>query len=261
MTLPIASWKKTLKSLGYKVVRRSTRKRKRDSHCQFYSYGPLEPRQLLAGDTGVIHVVDRIADRSFQYAQDGQSIDSFRLQHVNNARGAATSPDGSTLYVINSNKWVSVFDTQTGDRLGTWQAKSASSVQGIATDGTHIWIVDAARDRVYFYENAADNLAGRQYPTSYFRLNNRQPTGITTDGTNIWVTDSRYDRVYVYDTDGYSQGSWRLDTRNGRPTGIAIDPAGSAGMWVLDEQDDRVYFYTQGELTRTATMQRPAHLL
>ena len=157
MTLPIASWRKTLKALGYKVVRYSHRKRKREKQSQFYSYGPLEPRQLLAGDTGLIHVVDRGADRSFQYELAGQSIDSFRLQHVNNARGAVTSPDGSTLYVINSNKRVSVFDTQTGDRLGTWQAKWAGWVQGIATDGQHIWIVDAARDRVYFYEDAADN--------------------------------------------------------------------------------------------------------
>ena len=44
MRLPLTSWNNTLKTLGYKVVRNSQQKRKRERDLGQQGYQPLEPR-------------------------------------------------------------------------------------------------------------------------------------------------------------------------------------------------------------------------
>ncbi len=259
MKLPISSWKQTLRMLGYRVAGKSgadrhqphVSSRKRGKNRRFDFYELLEPRQMLAGNA-LIHVVDRGEDLSFQYDLDGNLIDTFSLQDSSQAQGATTSPDGRSLFIVNSNKNVLVLDPESNSHLGTWRANGPGSVEGIATDGTHIWIVDKGRDRVFFFEYAADNRWEPQSATGDFHLasGNRKPTGITTDGETIWVVDEQ-DIVFVYDTLGNSLGSWRLDSANRNPSGIAIDPSGGEGIWVLDKSDERVYFYSQGRNHRS----------
>ena len=58
MKLPITNWNKTLRSLGYKVVRQQKQKRKRESQIAQVQYETLEPRQMLAGDTGLVVQAD-----------------------------------------------------------------------------------------------------------------------------------------------------------------------------------------------------------
>ena len=244
MKLRITSWRKTLRQLGSIVVDDSTRNRRHTKAGPTHAYTKLEPRQMLAGDS-IIQVVDRGTDQSFQYDIVGDSIDTFSIHDSRNARGATTSPDGTRLYILDSNKRIFVFDNETGAHLGTWRAERIGSVQGIATDGNSIWIVEKGQRRVHFFENAADLLSGHRSPTSDFRLDNKKPTGITTDGETIWVVDDK-DRVYVYSTNGDSLGNWRLDKANKKPTGIAIDPSGKDRIWVLDEKKDKVYVYDQG---------------
>ncbi len=56
MKMPLSSWKKTLGSLGYKVVwnrKPSKASRQREKENSQQQYEKLEPRQLLAGDTGL----------------------------------------------------------------------------------------------------------------------------------------------------------------------------------------------------------------
>lgn len=264
MKLPITSWKKTLASLGYKVVlapqrisqrisqrhssRRTSQRTERQAPNRWYER--LEPRQLLVADP-LIHVVDRGSDLSFQYTVDGNSIDAFSLQSTERARGAATSPDGKTLFVLDANRSVHIFDALSQEHLGTWLTEGLVNPEGIATDGTDVWIVDRSKDRVYRFANMANQRDGLFAATDSFRLSifNRKPTGITSDGDNIWVADDR-DRIYVYNMDGRIRGSWRLDFRNGKPTGLAIDPSGGDGLWVVDGKDDRVYFYASGKKHR-----------
>ena len=81
------------------------------------------------------------------------------------------------------------------------QAKGGlKTPQGIASDGTDIWIVDTNSDKVLRYSGAASRTAGNQGASSSFALTAGNPTGITTDGSTIWVVDSSTDRVYKYST-------------------------------------------------------------
>ena len=74
-------------------------------------------------------------------------------------------------------------------------------MEGIATNGTDVWIVDANSDKVYKYTGAASRLSGSQNAASSFSLNsgNTSPKDIVTDGGNLWVVnDSTTDKVFKY---------------------------------------------------------------
>jgi len=135
--------------------------------------------------------------------------------------------------------------------LGSWSAGSLASnatIEGITTNGTDIWLVDARQDRVFRYAGAASRLSGSQNATSNFALNsgNVSPKDLVTDGANIWVVnDSTTDRVFKYSMTGALVGSWTIDTVNSAPTGITIDPSGATqSIWIVDNGTDRVYEYT-----------------
>ena len=60
---------------------------------------------------------------------------------------------------------------------------SSATVEGIATNGTDVWIVDAKSDKVYKYANAAGRTSGSQNAASSFSLNsgNTSPKDIVTE--------------------------------------------------------------------------------
>ena len=122
-----------------------------------------------------------------------------------------------------------------------------ATVEGIATDGTDVWIVDAKSDKVFRYTGAATRLSGSQNAASSFSLNssNTSPKDIVTDGDNLWVVnDSTTDKVFKYTTAGALVGSWTITTAGATsPTGITIDPANVSHIWIVDSGTDRVYFY------------------
>jgi hypothetical protein len=171
---------------------------------------------------------------------------------------------GDRLWVVDSSRTVFVYDTA-GILLGSWTANlvySSSDVQGIATDGLNIWIVERLSDRVYYFPNAASRLSGAQTASSSWFLNfrNADATDIVFGSQNgqryLWaVNDSSVDRVFRY-TLNASGGisaftSWPLHSSNSRPTGIALDPAnGSMDIWVADAGTSRVYRYSDA---RTAS--------
>jgi hypothetical protein len=137
-----------------------------------------------------------------------------------------------------------------GALLGSWTAgtlNNKATVEGIATNGTDVWIVDANSDKVYKYTGAASRLSGSQDAASSFSLNsaNTSPKDIVTDGTSLWVVnDSTTDKVFKYNTAGSLVGSWTISTPGATaPTGITVDPSNVSNVWIVDSGTKLVYQY------------------
>ena len=195
-------------------------------------------------------VVDTSVDDMFEYEDDGTPIVSYGLGSGNNApRGAASTVAGDTVWVVDNDKWVYVYDTE-GNLTSSWKTSGLSRPEGIATDGTHIWIVDRQHDRVFQFDDGASFTSGTHTADSSFALNgsNKAPRGITTDGANLWVVNGRSgtDHVFKYTVAGSYLGSWQLDGQNSRPEGITIDPAGGDALWIVDRDVDQVFQYSGG---------------
>ncbi|MEX2141596.1 MAG: S8 family serine peptidase [Pirellulales bacterium] len=208
-------------------------------------------------------VNDATQDRTYEYGATGAPVENYALNTGNSApRGAASTAAGDKTWVVDANKKVYVYST-TGALLGSWTAGSLASnaiVEGIATNGADVWIVDARKDRVYRYTGAAGRLSDSQNATSSFALNsgNRNPKGITTDGQYLWVVnDNSTDKVFKYTLSGSLVGSWAISSGGGRPTGITLDLANMSDIWIVDSSSDRVYQYTAAA-TRTSGSQSPA---
>jgi hypothetical protein len=122
------------------------------------------------------YVVNAAAtNQTFEYESNGNSVENYALNSGNLApRGAASTIAGDKVWVIDANRKVYVYDTS-GSLLGSWAAGTLASnatVEGIATNGTDVWIVDARSDKVFKYANAAGRLFGSQNAASSFNLNN-----------------------------------------------------------------------------------------
>lgn len=202
---------------------------------------------------------DGTVDATFEYAADGTPIENYGMHTENTApRGIAMTSAGDRFWVVDANRTVFVYDTS-GILLGSWTANfvySSSDVQGIATDGSNIWIVERLSDRVYYFPNAASRLSGAQTASSSWFLNfrNADATDMVFGSQNgqrfLWVVnDSTLDRIFRYTltasggTSAFT--SWPLHSSNSRPTGIALDPGNeSMDIWVADAGTSRVYRYS-----------------
>ena len=204
-------------------------------------------------------VVDSTADKLYGYDKFGAGIGSLGLAVGDTeSRGITGDATGTTLWVLDKNKSVYVSNSS-GVAQGTWTASDLStSPEGIAKDGTGLWMVDSANKTVYWYKGAASNLAGVDTAEFKLALNSAVvPKGLTTDGKTLWVvSDSSANTVFVYsitkngagDVTGLTAtGSWTLDKLNATPTGITMDPTGvSKSLWVVDSATDSVYEYANG---------------
>jgi DNA-binding beta-propeller fold protein YncE len=201
-------------------------------------------------------VNDGSPDQTYRYGEPGNSQGVSTLGSGNTApRGVASNAAGTTVWVADANGKVYVYNPS-GGLLGSWTAGSLPSgaqVEGIATNGADIWLVDAKQDKVFKYAGAASRLSGSQTAASSFGLSttlfglagNTNPKGIVTDGTSIWVVDDGgTDKVYKYSLSGSSLGNWSIDAANASPTGLTINPANVSDIWVVDNGTDKVYQYT-----------------
>jgi hypothetical protein len=169
------------------------------------------------------------------------------------AVGATANAEGTRVWVLGVNSAtdsgmrVYVYDNN-GAELGSWLADQGPgtkirSPNGIATDGTDIWIVDGWGTRVKRYSNAASRVSGSQTPSSLF-VTKDGGSGITTDGSTIWIVNYHTDLVYMYTAAGEFQGDWALHSTNTFPNGLTIDPSGvTDSLWVVDTDTDSVYEY------------------
>jgi hypothetical protein len=210
-------------------------------------------------------VNDVSVDRTYEYNAGGGLIEAYSLNSGNTApRGAASTIAGDKTWVVDANRNVYVYNTS-GGLLGSWTAGTLASnatVEGIATNGTDICIVDAKSDKVFKYSGAATRRSGSQNAASSFNLNgsNTSPKDIVTDGTHLWVVNDTFftDKVFKYKVSGSLVGSWTISSGGGSPTGITIDPSnGSQDIWIVDSGTDKVYQYTNGR-SRTSGSQAAA---
>jgi hypothetical protein len=208
-------------------------------------------------------VNDGSPDRTYEYASGGTAVENYAIGAGNTApRGASSSAAGDRVWVVDANKAVYIYNVS-GGLLGSWTAGSLPSnaaVEGIATNGTDIWIVDAQGDRVYRYAGGASWLSGSRSATSNFALNsgNGAPKDIVADAANLWVVnDSSTDKVFKYSLTGSLAGSWTVTGAGTSPTGITLDPAGGGTLWIVDSGTDRVYQFDNAR-SRTSGSQSPA---
>ena len=195
-------------------------------------------------------VNDATQNLTYEYNSRSSLVESYSLNSGNTApRGVASTIAGDKTWVVDANRKVYVYNN-VGTLLGSWTAgtlSTSATVEGIATDGTDVWIVDAKSDKVYKYTGAATRLSGSQNAASSFSLNsaNKSPKDIVTDGVNLWVVnDSTTDKVFKYTTAGALVNSWTITTAGATsPTGITIDPANVSHIWIVDSGTDRAYFY------------------
>ena len=198
-------------------------------------------------------VVDSDSDRVYYYTENGDWVGQPQLDSSNeDVRGITTTATGDYRWTVDDSGDVFVYDDE-GSKIGQWTISGTVSPEGIATDGTNLWIVDAASDQVLYFAGAAaigtvnELLSGTHSATSSFSLGtgNTSPTGITTDGTTIWVVDDGADKVFAYTaSNGTLLGSWSLDSQNGNAGGITIGTgSGATSLWVVDSTDARVYHY------------------
>jgi archaellum component FlaF (FlaF/FlaG flagellin family) len=210
-------------------------------------------------------VNDASQNLTYEYIASGASVESYSLNTGNAApRGAASTVAGDKTWVVDANRKVYVYNTS-GGLLGSWTAgtlSSSATVEGIATNGTDVWIVDAKSDKVYKYAGAASRLSLSQNAASSFSLNsgNTSPKDITTDGVHLWVVnDSTTDKVFKYTLSGTLVSSWTITTPGETsPTGITIDPANVSAIWIVDNGTDRVYQYDNAASLPTGSSQAAA---
>jgi RHS repeat-associated protein len=201
-------------------------------------------------------VIDQSAHEMFHYSGTMELLDRSPLAH-SSPRGIATNSAGDALWVVShSQKMIDVYD-RWGNLSGSWQAKDANNLQGIATDGHNIWLVDDSQNCVRFYAGGAQWRSGEHIQNSSFTLApaNEKPSDLTTDGEWIWVTDESSDsgRVFVYDMSGNLLGNWNLDGAHSDPSGITLDAA-RGDIYVADRHEDQVFKYT-GAATRLSGSQ------
>jgi hypothetical protein len=193
------------------------------------------------------YVVDSSADRTYEYEENGAAVENYKLRSGNNdPRGVASYVGGDRVWVIDNDDYVYVYDAA-GTSLGYWKAKGLSTPEGIASDGTDLWIVDRGKDRVYRFAGAANRTSGSASASSSFALNsgNRDAKGIETDGTHLWiVNDASTNKVFKYTLSGSLVGSWTISGTNTTPTGITLDPANPSDIWIVDSGRDQVFQYT-----------------
>jgi sugar lactone lactonase YvrE len=210
-------------------------------------------------------VVDGGTPKTYEYGSGGSSEEISPQASGNTApRGAATTAAGTTVWVVDANKSVYVYDNH-GVLLGSWTAgglSSSATLTGITTDGTDIWLVDSYSDKVYKYTGAASRLTGSQNAASSFALanghnGNSNPQDLVTNGTYFWVVDGTRHKVFKYTVSGSSQGSWAIDPANTSPTGITINPSNVSDIWIVDNVTLKVYQYV-GAASRTSGSQNAA---
>ncbi|QDU59615.1 tRNA3(Ser)-specific nuclease WapA precursor [Planctomycetes bacterium Pan216] len=205
----------------------------------------------IPDEVGRFFVVDSATASTFHYDTSGNLLTETLLGTLTQPRGVTSNSTGSTRWTASQDGTVLVTQRD-GTILAEWTATEAVDISGIATDETNLWLLDAGRGRVDYFEERAATINGSHTADGGFLLDaaNASPSGITTDGSTIWISDDVADAVFLYDTAGTLLGQWTLDGANLDASGLTLNPAGvalgSTELWVVDRADAMVYYYEAG---------------
>jgi hypothetical protein len=214
-------------------------------------------------------VADGGTPKTYEYGSGGTSEEITPQSSADAApRGVATTAAGDKVWVVDANKNVYVYSSH-GVLLGSWTPgglRPTADIEGIATNGTDIWLLSTSANRVIKYAGAAARLSGSQAADTGFDLTggkkgngNADGTDIVTDGTSFWVVDGIALKVFKYTLSGTALGSWAIDPAGAHPTGITVNPANPSDIWIVDSGTLKVYQYTaaasrtSGSQTASAT--------
>ena len=206
-----------------------------------------DPRTAADSNTRFF-VLDGEQDAVYRYTAEGRENSDFVLSDATpDVRDVTANVDGSKLWIVDGISRSVQTRSPDGWLLGAWRAVDVYSPQGIATNGTDIWIIDNLLHGVMRYDGVANLSEGNRTADAFFSLDadNIAPTGMATDGEKIWVSDSYADKIFVYDAfAGNLLGSWSLAPENGFAAGVTNDPTGeSDSIWVVDSETLNVYEY------------------
>lgn len=194
----------------------------------------------ISKDGSTTWIIDKDAV-VFVYNSTGGLIGSWKAEGIDKPEGIA-SDDKNIWIVDRETDKVFLFAGAAMRKSGTIKATSSFSLNSknlnamdIASDGTHLWIVnDAGADQIFRYSTK-----GVLEGSWKLDARNTSPTGLTIDPNHIdhiWVVDSGSDAVYQYDSatnrlDGIQNASkvFVLAAGNTYPQGIA-DPL-AAPTW------------------------------
>ena len=126
---------------------------------------------------------------------------------------------------------------------------------GLWSDGTTMWVLDSADDKIYAYGLASRARDASKDFDTLADAGNDSPQDIWSDGTTMWVVDAFDGKIYAYGLASKARDASKdfdtlTDAGNDSPIGIWSD---GITMWVLDSADDKIYAYGLASRARDAS--------
>ena len=132
-----------------------------------------------------------------------------------------------------------------------------SNIQDLWSDGTTMWVTDAAADKIYAYNLASGSRVVSEDFNTLNAAGNNTPTGLWSDGTTMWVADLTDDKIYAYNLstkarDPAKDFNTLSAAGNNIPYGIWSD---GTTMWVVDASffGEKIYAYNLATKARDAS--------
>ena len=208
------------------------------------------------------------ATTTFDLAAASYASKSFSVSSQDTIPQAlAFSTDGTSMFIVGTaNDSVFQYTLSTGFDVSTasYASKSFSvasqedSPQALAfnTDGTSMFIVGSANDRVYQYTlSTGFDVSTASYASKSFSVSSQDtgPTGLAfnTDGTSMLIVGFANDSVYQYtlstgfdvSTASYASKSFSIASQEINPQALAFNTDGTS-MFIVGSSSDTVFQYT-----------------
>lgn len=145
-------------------------------------------------------------------------------------------------------------DFKDDDDRSTLIAAGNNKPRGIWSDDETLWVVDAAKRKLFAYNLATkERDSAKDFNT--LDAENDHPTGVWANETTMWVADYDDDKLYAYNMSDKTRDvdndfNTLAAAGNNQPIGIWSD---GTTMWVADTEDDKVYAYKISDKSRDST--------